>query len=256
MINLKSKEEIKIMKKAGNILGGLLDDVILCKIFKGVSTKKIDNEIEKYILREGAEPLLKGYKADGKVYNFASCISINEELVHAPPSERELRKGDLVTLDVSIKYQGYCVDAARTYLVDDSDNLKKNLIKVAEDAFHVGLNRFRVGNRIGDVSNAIQNFVESKGFEVIRDFCGHGIGKDLHEDPSVLNYGPECEGTIIEEGLVIALEPMISEKCKFTNILPDNWTAVTAGNSLSSHYENSVAATVDGPQILTVKCHV
>ena len=253
MIYLKSYEEVEIMRQAGKILGGLLDDVILCKIKDGISTKDIDQKVEEYINDNGALPILKGYGVDDKDYPYASCISLNEEVVHGIPSDRKLKSGDLISVDVSLSLQGYCVDAARTYKVGEVSKEAEDLIRITEESFYDGLKKFIVGNRIGDVSHAVQKKVESNGYSVIKDFCGHGIGQSLHEDPQVLNYGSAGLGSLIEPGLTIALEPMVSLSSEWTRIKEDGWTAVTRDGSISAHYENTVVALEDGPEILTAK---
>ena len=248
MIVLKTKEQISIMKEAGKILGDLLDDFILCRIVEGVSTEELDLEIENYILSHQAEPILKGYSVGNMKYLYSSCISLNEEVVHALPSKRKLKKDDIISIDVSLKYMGYCVDAARTYSLGMKDN---ELIQAAKDSFFAGLKKFKSGNRIGDISHAIQEYVESKGFKVIKDFAGHGIGALLHEDPQVPNFGPPGSGAKIQEGLVLAIEPMISYGSEYTFIAEDGWTAKTEDGSRAAHYENTVAFLNDKLEILT-----
>lgn len=240
------------MREAGRIVGGLLDDSILCKIVIGTSKSSLDDEIEKYIVSNGAEPILKGYQTSGKRYNFASCISINEEIVHGIPSNRILKDGDIISVDVSIKYKGYCVDAARTYAVGNISDEKKRLISITKESFFKGIEKMVVGNRIGDISNAIQNHIEINGYEAVRDFSGHGIGVDLHEDPQVFNYGFKGLGSRIEEGLVLAVEPMVSSSQNY-EIASDGWTAITSDNSPAAHYENSVAIVNGVPEILTMR---
>ena len=252
MINLKNKDEINAMREAGKIVGGLLDDFILCKIVNGTSKSNLDDEIEKYIIAKGATPFLKGYVVSNKRYEFSSCISINEEIVHGLPTSRELKDGDIVSIDVSIKYKGYCVDAARTYPVGKISPVKQDLINITKESFFKGIEKMVLGSRVGDISSSIQNHVEQNGYEVIRDFCGHGIGKDLHEDPQVLNYGTEGTGPRIEEGMVLAIEPMVSSTTE-SIVLDDGWTAITADKSPASHYENTVAVVNGRPEILTLR---
>ena len=256
MIVIKNKSEIEIMKKAGKIIKDLLDDVILCKIEEGVSTKEIDSKIEKYITSKGATPILKGYRVGDNIYNFSSCISLNDEVIHGLPSSRVLQKGDMISVDVSVKLNGFHADAARTYVVGPPTKEQESLIKNAIDAFWSGVNSFKVGNRIGDISAGIESAVDSK-YSIIRDFCGHGIGRELHEDPQVLNFVDGSLGSRVENGMALAIEPMISAGGYETYIADDGWTVKTRDGSLSAHYENTVvlwdgeaeAITLGGPSV-------
>jgi methionyl aminopeptidase len=241
------------MKEGGLILADLLDKLILCRICEGISTNKIDKEIEEYILDNSAKPVLKGYCVEGKIYPNSSCISINNEVVHGIPSSRELKDGDIVSVDVSLSYNDYYLDAARTYIVGNAKQEAKDLCNAVKESFFIGFKEFKIGNKLNKLSASIENFILEKGFKVIKDYCGHGIGKDLHEDPQVLNYKSFDNGIIIEEGLAIALEPMISIGSETTYLSTDGWTANTLDGSLAAHYENTIIATQKGPEILTMR---
>jgi methionyl aminopeptidase len=206
------------------------------------------------IVEAGGFPAFKGYKgASGSVDFPASvCTSVNDEIVHGIPSEdRVLQEGDILAVDVGVVFQGYYGDAARTYPVDEiSDELRK-LLEVTEQSLYLGIERVKVGNRVSDISSAVQQHVEANGFSVVREFVGHGIGKALHEEPQVPNFGEPGRGPRLMEGMVLAIEPMVNSKGAGVRILEDRWTAVTADGGYSAHFEHSVAITQNGPWILS-----
>ncbi len=247
MISLKSKREIETMAKAGKILQQVFVETKKM-IRSGLSTRDVDVVAEKTIRSLGGKPAFKGYQG----FPGTACISVNEEVVHGIPGSRILNAGDLITVDCGVDVDGYFVDAARTWIVDDiNDPEKERLIAVAKESFEAGVNAFKPGARVGDLSAAIQAVIEGAGFQVVRDFVGHGIGTSIHEDPQVPNYGKPGRGPKIEEGLCIAIEPMVTVGNYAVETLKDGWTVVTRDRSLSSHYEDTIAFTADGPQILT-----
>jgi methionyl aminopeptidase len=217
------------------------------KIRPGVKTIELDRLSEELALRKGARPAFKGYRG----YPYSLCTSVNSEVVHGMPSERELKEGDIVSLDFGILRGGYYGDAAVTLPVGEITPAAKRLLRVTEEALYRGIAEVRAGNRIGDVSAAIQGHVEAAGFSVVRDLVGHGIGKSLHEDPQVPNYGTSGRGIELKPGMVFAIEPMVNEGTHRVDILRDGWTVVTADGKLSAHFEHSVAVTENGPVILS-----
>ncbi len=248
MIVIKSKEEIDIMRVPCKVTGQLLKD-LEDFIRPGISTHDIDKFCEDAILKNGMVPTFKGYGGFPKNV----CVSINEEIVHGIPSKsRILREGDIVSVDVGALWKGYTSDAARTYPVGKISDEAKRLIRVTRESFFAGVEAAKVGNRISDISAAVQAKAESEGFSVIRDFVGHGVGKNLHEDPQIPNYGKPGRGARLCEGMVLAIEPMIAQGTYEIETLLNNWTAVTLDGKLSAHYENTVAITDDGPELLTL----
>jgi len=247
MISLKSKREIEIMAEAGQILQQVFVETkkMICA---GITTADVDAVAEATILKHKGNPVFKGYHG----FPATACISVNEEVVHGLPGSRVLSNGDLITVDCGVEVGGYCVDAARTWIVGTTeDKVKIELVKVAKDSFEAGIAAYKEGARIGDLSAAIQNCIESRGFYVVRDFIGHGIGRNIHEDPQVPNFGKPNRGAKIEEGLCIAIEPMVTVGSYAVKTLNDGWTVVTKDGSLSSHYEDTLAFTDGGIRILT-----
>ena len=247
MIVIKSKEEIELMAKAGEVTAMMLEE--LPRIIKpGMTTKDIDHWCEQFILKHDMKPAFKGYGG----FPASACVSVNEEVVHGIPSKkRVLRDGDIVSVDLGTIYKDYFSDAARTYPVGNISPEAERLIKVCEESFFEGLKFCRKGNRLGDVSHAIQKHVEQAGFSVIRDYVGHGVGRDLHEDPPVPNYGKANHGPQLIPGMVLAIEPMIAAGDYDVDVLMNNWTAVTIDGSYAAHYENTVVITEDEPRLLT-----
>ena len=248
MIIIKSEQEIDIMREAGKVTGLVLKE--LEDIIKpGISTKEISDYVEKRILDHGMIPTFKGY-AD---FPAAACVSVNDEVVHGIPSpDRILKEGDIVSVDMGATHKGYASDAARTYAVGKIDEEAERLIRVTRESFFEGLKFCKVGYRLSDISNAIQTHVEKEGFSVIRDFVGHGIGKDLHEEPQIPNYGKPGRGPRLAAGMVFAIEPMINQGDYDVDVLLDNWTVVTLDGKLSAHYENTVVITDGEPELLTL----
>jgi len=243
---LYSQDEIRSIKRSNQIVARILSD--LKKMIKsGVKTKELDEYAEMRTAEMGARPAFKGYHG----YPSSLCVSVNEEIVHGIPSSRYLREGDIVSLDFGVFFEGYYGDAARTYGVGEISQRARKLIETAEQAFYRAMEVMKPPNRISDISSAIQTYVESQGFSVIRAFVGHGIGLSLHEEPQIPNFGSPGRGPKIKSGMVLAVEPMIAMGDWNVEILDDNWTAVTKDRSLTSHFEHTVAITSDGPLILS-----
>lgn len=246
MIILKSLPEIEKMRKSNAIVAAILEE-LRKKIRPGVKTIELDRLSEDLALKKGARPAFKGYRG----YPYSLCTSVNSEVVHGMPSERELKEGDIVSLDFGILNDGYYGDAAVTVPVGEITPGARTLLKITEEALYRGIAEVKAGNRIGDISAAIQGHVEAAGYSVVRDLVGHGIGKSLHEDPQVPNYGSAGRGIELKPGMVFAIEPMVNEGTYRVEILRDGWTVVTADGKLSAHFEHSVAITENGPVILS-----
>ena len=247
MITLKSGEEIIRMRDAGRIAAIAREIGGEC-VREGVTTAQIDREIKKCILSHGAKPSFLGYGG----FPASACISVNEEIIHGiPSSNRVLKNGDIVKIDVGAYYKGYHGDCAATFAVGEISEEAKKLIDVTKQSFFEGISAIAEGKRIGDIGNAIQSYVESFGFSVVREYIGHGIGKNLHEDPEVPNYGTAGRGQRLREGMTLAIEPMVNVGTHEVKVLDDKWTVITKDGKLSSHYENSVAITKNGILILT-----
>jgi methionyl aminopeptidase len=234
------------MRAAGEIVAGAHKRVR--EFLKpGVTTAELDREIESTIRDMGGVPAFKGYRG----YPAASCLSVNEEVVHGIPGRRVLREGDIIGVDIGVKADGFYADAAQTLPVGGIAAEAARLLRVTKEALYLGIERARAGNRLGDVSHAIQSHVESAGLSVVRSLVGHGIGRSMHEDPQVPNYGRAGEGALLKAGMVLAIEPMVNAGTHEVEILDDKWTVVTADGTLSAHFEHSVAVTESGPSILT-----
>ncbi len=246
MIILKSRQEIEKMRKSNVLVAAILEE-LKKKIRPGVKTIELDRLSEEMALKRGARPAFKGYRG----YPYSLCTSVNSEVVHGMPSERELKEGDIVSLDFGVLHDGYYGDAAVTVPVGEISPAARRLLRVTEEALYRGISAVRAGNRIGDISAAIQGHVEAAGFSVVRDLVGHGIGKSLHEDPQVPNYGSSGRGIELKPGMVFAIEPMVNEGTYRVDVLRDGWTVVTADGKLSAHFEHSVAVTENGPVILS-----
>ncbi|RFT15897.1 MAG: Methionine aminopeptidase [Candidatus Saccharicenans subterraneus] len=247
MIIYKSEAEIEMMRKSSQIVARILSE--LREMIKpGMETRELDAYAEARARQLGAVPAFKGYRG----YPASLCISVNEEIVHGIPSGRRLQEGDIVSLDFGVVYEGFYGDAALTVPVGRVSDLALRLIAVAEKAFYRGLEELKVGNRLSDVSAAIQQEVEGAGFSVIRAFVGHGIGRSLHEEPQLPNFGLPGHGPRLKKGLTLAIEPMIAAGHWEVEVLNDGWTAVTRDRSLSAHYEHTVALTDRGVEILSL----
>jgi methionyl aminopeptidase len=244
----KSASEIERMRQSGSIVRQVLDHVRSI-VKPGLTTMDLERAAEKKIVELGAKPAFKGYYD----YPCVLCTSVNEEIVHGIPSEkRELKAGDIVSIDCGVVLDGYYGDAAITVPVSETvkPELQK-LLTVTEESLYKGIEQARIGNSVGDVGAAVQEHVEAAGFSVVREFVGHGIGTHLHEEPQVPNYGARGHGAKLREGMVLAIEPMVNFGKPETRVLGDKWTAVTADGSFSAHFEHCVAVTKDGPMILT-----
>ena len=256
MIVYKTLEEIKKIKNANEIIARLLEDVLPKYVKAGVSTYELDKIAEDYIRSQGAIPGTKGYDIGRPYppYPAATCISVNEVVVHGIPSkDKILKEGDILTVDTVTVLDGYFGDAATTYAVGEVDATSKKLMEVTEKAREIGIEAARAGNRIGDIGAAIQEYVEKYGFSLVRDFAGHGVGKEMHEDPMIPNYGRAGTGAKIENGMVITVEPMVNVGTHKIKILPDMWTAVTRDKKRSAQYEHSLAIIDGKPVILSLK---
>ncbi len=247
MIIIKKPEHILLMKKAGKITAEALL-VARDAIRPGVSTKEVDKKIKQFIERCGAQPSFLGYHG----FPGAACISLNEQVIHGIPSDRVIiKEGDIVKVDVGARYRGYNGDSARTFPVGKVSDEALRLISVTEQSFFEAMKVVKAGNRVGDIGNAIERFVISNGFSVVKDYVGHGVGAELHEDPSVPNYGAAGRGPRLYAGMTLAIEPMVNAGGFEVRSLKDGWTVVTCDGSLSAHYENSVAVTDGDPIVLT-----
>jgi len=246
MIILKSPEEIKKMGESNAIVAEVLTG-LKERVRPGVTTLELNEYAEAVTQKKGAKPAFKGYGG----FPFALCSSVNSEVVHGFPSDRPLQEGDIVSLDYGVCYEGYYGDSAITVAVGMVSASAARLMKVTEESLYRGIEKARKGNRLGDISFAVQSCVESAGFSVVRDYVGHGIGKDLHEDPPVPNFGMNGRGVKLKVGMVIAIEPMVNEGSYKVRTKPDGWTVVTDDGSLSAHFEHTIAVTEDGPVILS-----
>ncbi len=246
MILLKSPAEIAKMEVASRIVAEILEE-IKGRIRPGVETRELDELAEELCRRHRVQPAFKGYRG----YPASLCIAVNEEVVHGIPGPRKLKAGDLVSLDFGVRYDGFYGDAAITVPVGEVSPKAQLLLKATEESLYAGIDRMRVGGRLSDISHAIQTTVERYGFSVIRQFVGHGIGRSLHEDPQIPNFGPPGRGPVLKAGVTLAIEPMTSAGSWQVKILPDGWTAVTQDGSLSAHFEHTVALTEKGVLILS-----
>jgi len=247
MIVLKNKEEIEKMRRAGKYA---MEVLVALKEFvvSGARTADLEHAcIEMMRKRADVKPAFKGYNG----FPYALCVSVNDEVVHGMPSERVIEEGDIVSLDFGAIYKGFYGDAAITYPVGRISEDAERLVRVTRESLYKGIEKVRIGNAVGDVGAAVQEWVEAHGFSVVREFVGHGIGTKLHEDPQVPNFGLRGHGARLREGMVLAIEPMVNIGKPGTRVLDDNWTAVTEDGSYSAHFEHCVAVTKNGPLILT-----
>lgn len=242
MIIIKTKAEIDKIEKADKIVAYVLDELLPKQIKPGVTTKELDIVAEEYIRSQGGVPGFKGYGG----FPATLCTSINEQVVHGIPSKTKvLKNGDIISVDVGVVINGYNGDAARTFAVGEISEEDKKLLEVTKKSLYIGIKAAKVGNRIGDIGHVIQEYAESKGYSVVRDYCGHGIGKSLHEDPQIPNYGKAGTGPRIEDGMVLAIEPMVNRGTHKVKVLKDKWTVITKDRKNSAHFEHSVAI-IDG----------
>ena len=247
MVIIKSPREIEQLKRSNAMVAEVFEK-LRDMIAPGITTRELDQVAEEFILLKGARPAFKGYRG----FPATLCISINDEVVHGIPGQRRLKEGDIVSLDVGVNYIGYFGDAAITLPVGEVDPEAKRLLEVTKKALYIGIEKAKAGNRLFDISYAIQSWVESHGFSVVRDFVGHGIGRELHEEPQIPNFGAPHQGPRLEKGMVFALEPMVNEGTHEVRVLSDGWTVVTADGKRSAHFEHTIAITDDGAEILSV----
>ena len=248
MIVLKTGRELKIMKEACSISAGALE-VAGKAVEPGVTTAEIDRLAEEYIRRRGGEPNFKNYEG----YPATACISINNEVIHGIPSEkRKLRAGDIVSIDLGAKFDGYHGDNAATFACGDVSPEAKRLMDTTRESLYEGIRAACAGGRIGDIGHAVQSYVEARGYSVVRQFVGHGVGTHLHEAPEVPNFGIPGRGIRLMPGMTIAIEPMVNAGGYDVKVQPDGWTVVTKDGSLSAHFEHTIVITADGPKIMTV----
>jgi methionyl aminopeptidase len=249
-IELKSSEEIEKMSRASQIVAEVLA-ALRHQIKPGMTTEELDRFAEKFILERGGKPAFKGYQVRDKTYQHTLCVSVNDEVVHGIPSSRVLTEGDIVGLDIGVVVDGYYGDAAITVPVGAISDGARRLLQVTEEALHRGIAQAIVGNRISDISHAVQSHAEGANFSVVTEFVGHGIGRRLHEEPQVPNYGEPGKGPRLRPGMTLAIEPMVNMGRPETRLLADGWTAVTRDRSLSAHFEHTIVVTDAGPRILT-----
>jgi methionyl aminopeptidase len=249
MIILKSAEEIERIRRAGRITARTVER-LMSSVKPGITTGQLDAMAEKEIRGEGAVPSFKGYRG----FPGTICTSVNEQVVHGIPGRRVLKEGDLLSLDVGAIWEGYHADSAVTVFVGGPpSDLAARLVRVTEESLEAGIAQLRVGGRLSDVGHAVQSKAERAGFSVVREYAGHGVGRALHEDPQVSNYGSPGRGPVLKPGLVVAIEPMVNAGGWRTRVLPDRWTVVTADGKLSAHFEHTIAVTEDGPEVLTAR---
>ena len=247
MISIKSPREIELMRTAGRIVAET-HELLRKAIRPGITTLELDEIAEEYIRKRGAIPAFKDYNG----FPASICSSINEQVVHGIPGPTALKDGDIIGIDIGAVYDGYYGDAARTYGIGRIDKETERLLKVTEESFFKGIEYALPGNRLSDISHSIQKHVESNGFSVVRDFVGHGIGRNMHEDPQIPNYGLPHKGPRLAAGMALAIEPMVNQGKYAVKVREDGWTVVTADGKPSAHYENTIVITNGKPEILTL----
>ena len=246
MIELKTPEEIAVMRRAGQVVAGMLERLTTL-VRPGLKTKALDDAARTYLREAKAKPAFLGYRG----YPACVCVSVNEEVVHGIPGEREIRSGDVVSIDAGAVVDGFFGDAATTVIVGDVDEHLRQLVRVTEESLAAGIAKAQPGNRLSDISYAVQRVIDAASFGIVRDFVGHGIGRAMHEDPAVPNYGAPNLGPRLRAGMVIAIEPMVTLGDYAVEVLSDGWTAVTRDRSMAAHFEHTVAILESGPEILT-----
>ncbi len=246
MIICKTPREIEIMRHAGKIVA-LTHAELQKHISPGISTKELDAIAEKFIRKHDAIPSFKGYNG----FRGSICASVNNELVHGIPGDRVLKDGDIISIDIGAKYNGYHGDSAWTYPVGKIDDETRKLLDVTEESLYLGLKEAKPGERLSNISHSIQTFVEANGFSIVREYVGHGVGQDLHEDPQIPHYGPPNKGPRLKPGMVLAIEPMVNAGSRYVRTLSDNWTVVTVDDKMCAHFEHTIAITEEGYEILT-----
>lgn len=247
MITTKSKHELEIMREAGRIVA-MAHDLVRQLIAPGITTKELDAAVEDLIRKAGATPSFKGYQG----FPASICASVNEELVHGIPGNRKLNEGDIISVDIGAYYKGYHGDSANTFAVGNISEEAQELLEVTEASLYEGIKMARPGQRLSDISHAVQEYVEERGMSIVRDYVGHGIGRDMHESPQVPNYGPPGRGIRLKAGHALAIEPMVNLGGPEVRTLTDNWTVVTVDGKLCAHFEHTVAITEEGPKIMTI----
>jgi methionyl aminopeptidase len=248
MIILKSRREIEKIRESGRIVAGAIEE-LKKRVSPGMMTMDLDRFAEDYVLKSGGTPAFKGYKG----YPNTLCISVNEEIVHGIPSNRVLNEGDIVGIDLGVLREGYYADAAVTLPVGRISRQAEHLVETTRDSLYKAIESAVIGNRVSDISHTVQSCIEAEGYSVVREFVGHGIGRALHEDPPVPNFGEPGKGPLLKDGMVLAIEPMVNAGGSDLDVLEENgWTAVTRDKSLSAHFEHTIAVTTNGPLILTV----
>jgi methionyl aminopeptidase len=246
MIICKTPREIEIMREAGKIVA-LTHQELKKYIVPGITTAELDNIAEKFIRKFDAIPSFKGYNG----FSGSICASVNNELVHGIPGDRVLKDGDIISIDIGAKYNGYHGDSAWTYPVGIIDEETARLLDVTEESLFVGLKEAKPGERLSNISHAIQTYVEQNNFSIVREYVGHGVGQDLHEDPQIPHYGPPNKGPRLKPGMVLAVEPMVNAGSRYVKTLADNWTVVTVDGKMCAHFEHTIAITETGYEILT-----
>lgn len=246
MIICKTPREIDIMRQAGKIVA-LTHEELKKHIQPGITTKELDAIAESIIRKYDAIPSFKGYNG----FRGSICASVNEELVHGIPGKRALKDGDIISIDIGAQYNGYHGDSAWTYAVGDIDPETQRLLEVTEESLYRGLEEAKPGMRLSNISHAIQTYVEANNFSIVREYVGHGVGQDLHEDPQIPHYGPPNKGPRLKPGMVLAVEPMVNAGSRYVKTLEDNWTVVTQDGKMCAHFEHTIAITESGFEILT-----
>ncbi|KKB35880.1 type I methionyl aminopeptidase [Bacillus thermotolerans] len=246
MIIRKTPREIEIMREAGRIVA-LTHQELKRHLSPGISTKELDEIADKFIRQHDAIPSFKGYNG----FRGSICVSVNEELVHGIPGDRVLKEGDIVSLDIGANYKGYHGDSAWTYPIGTISPDTQKLLEVTENSLFVGLEEAKPGARLSNISHAIQTYVESYGFSIVREYVGHGVGQSLHESPQIPHFGPPGKGPVLKPGMVLAIEPMVNAGYRYVRTLEDNWTVVTQDGKMCAHFEHTIAITNAGFEILT-----
>lgn len=247
MIILKTKREIEIMRKAGRLVA-MSHEIVRKHIKPGITTKELDQIVEDFLKSQNAIPTFKGYNG----FPYSICASVNEEVVHGMPGDRKLKEGDIISVDIGATFEGYVGDSAKTFFVGEVDDEKRRLVEVTRQSFYEGIKFAKESYRLSDISHAIQEYVENAGFSVVRDYVGHGVGKNMHESPQIPNFGKPGKGPRLQQGMVLAIEPMINAGTYNVKVLDNDWTVVTLDGKPSAHYEHTIAITDGEPELLTV----
>src|SRR5581483_8087562 len=246
-IIIKSDDEIRIMRHAGSVVARTLQKLV-DELRPGLVVKELDKIVRKEFAKEGVEPTFLGYHG----YPATVCVSVNEQIVHGIPGKRVLQEGDVVSLDLGCTYKGFVADSAVTVIVGKGTPEAQKLVDVTRESLAEGIRHLRAGKRLGEVSHAIQAYIEKHGFGVVREYVGHGVGREMHEEPQVPNFGPADRGPVLKKGMVLALEPMVTMGDWRTRQLEDNWTVTTIDGSWAAHFEHTIAVTDGEPEVLTV----